>query len=63
MLGVYGGSASDRPIRLGNGLIKYMHTTDSITADKGFKVQGLFKDSNVQVNIPEFFKSKTRLPE
>ena len=60
---VYGGSASDRQICERSGLLNIMDSGDSIMADKGFNVQDLFIDSNVQVNIPEFFKSKTRMSE
>ena len=60
---VYGGSASDRQICERSGLVNIVDSADSIMADKGFNVHDLFLDSNIQVNIPEMFKPKTRMSE
>ncbi|XP_014675449.1 PREDICTED: uncharacterized protein LOC106815500 [Priapulus caudatus] len=57
----YGGSASDRQICERSNLSQICDPGDSIMADKGFNVQDLFISSNVEINIPEFFKKKNRM--
>lgn len=60
---VYGGSTSDRQICERSELTRIIESGDSIMADKGFNVQDIFMGSNVLINIPEFFKKKTRMSE
>ena len=50
----YGGSASDRQIVERSEISKLCDPGDSIMADKGFNVQGLFVGAGVHINIPEY---------
>ncbi|KAK4320932.1 hypothetical protein Pmani_008248 [Petrolisthes manimaculis] len=60
---VFGGATSDRQICERSNLLNKVESGDSIMADKGFNVQDMFIDPNVEINIPEFFRKKTRLSE
>ena len=57
----YGGSTSDRQICERSNLDKLCDSGDSILADKGFNVQDLFIPSNVEINIPTFFRSTNQM--
>lgn len=57
----YGGAASDRQIVERSNLMTICDPKDSVMADKGFNVQDLFAQYDVQINIPEFFKKKNRM--
>ncbi|KAK4309446.1 hypothetical protein Pmani_018943 [Petrolisthes manimaculis] len=60
---VFGGATSDRQICERSNLVNKVESGDSIMADKGFNVQDMFINPNVEINIPEFFRKKTRLSE
>ncbi|KAK3880942.1 hypothetical protein Pcinc_014592 [Petrolisthes cinctipes] len=60
---VFGGATSDRQICERSSLVNKVESGDSIMADKGFNVQDMFIEPNVEINIPEFFRKKTRLSE
>ena len=57
----YGGSASDRQIVERSDLPHKCDSGDSVMVDKGFNIQDLFVSTNVEINIPSFFKKKNRL--
>lgn len=63
----YGGAASDRSIIERSALLSncdaMFEKKDSIMADKGFLVQDLFANFDVEINIPTFMRGRTRLPQ
>ncbi|KAK4316844.1 hypothetical protein Pmani_012044 [Petrolisthes manimaculis] len=60
---VFGGATSDRQICERSNLVNKVESGDSTMANNGFNVQDMFIDPNVEINIPEFFRKKTRLSE
>lgn len=57
---LYTGSISDKEITRCSGILDLLEEGDSVMADKGFDIDNLLKDKNVQINIPPFLEKQSQ---
>ena len=58
----YKGSISDQQLFEVCGLLEKLEPGDEIMADKGFLIQHLLIPRGIQLNIPPFLQSNSRMP-
>ena len=59
---LYTGGISDKEITRCSGILDLLEPGDSVMADKGFDINDLLREKNVELNIPPFLEMKANFP-
>ena len=57
---LYTGAISDKEITRCSGILDLLEAGDSVMADKGFDIEDLLREKEVDLNIPPFLESRTQ---